>query len=96
VLIILKFINVTVRVDENVKKQNEQILNELGMNISTAVNIFMRAVARQRRIPFEITLAESDPFFSESNLTRLAQSKKQITEGNIIYKTSQELELDDE
>lgn len=95
-LIILKFINVTVRVDENVKKQNEQILNELGMNISTAVNIFMRAVARQRRIPFEITLAESDPFFSESNLTRLAQSKKQITEGNIIYKTSQELELDDE
>ena len=92
----MKFINVTVRVDENVKKQNEQILNELGMNISTAVNIFMRAVARQRRIPFEITLAESDPFFSESNLTRLAQSKKQITEGNIIYKTSQELELDDE
>ena len=92
----MKFINVTVRVDENVKKQSEQILNELGMNISTAFNIFMRTVARERRIPFEITLAETDPFFSESNLSRIAQSKKQITDGKIIYKTAQELELDDE
>ena len=92
----MKVINVTVRVDENVKKQSEQVLHELGLNVSTAVNIFMRTIARERRIPFEITLADSDPFYSESNLTRIAQSKKQITEGNIIYKTTQELELDDE
>ena len=92
----MKFINVTVRVDENIKKQSEQILNELGMNISTAFNIFMRTVARERRIPFEITLAEPDPFFSKSNLARLAQSQKQISEGNIIYKTAEELGLDDE
>ena len=82
--------------DENIKKQSEQVLNELGMNISTAVNVFMRTIARERRIPFEITLAEPDPFFSESNLARIAQSKKQITEGNIIYKTAEELGLDDE
>ena len=92
----MEFINVTVRIDANVKKQSEQVLNEIGMNISTAFNIFMRKVARERRIPFELNLAEVDPFFNEANLTRLALSKKQITEGNIIYKTAEELELDDE
>ena len=95
-LIILEFINVTVRVESNVKKQGEQILNELGLNMTSAFNIFLRTVVRERKIPFELSLAEVDPFFNESNLTRLALSKKQITEGNIIYKTAEELELDDE
>ena len=44
----------------------------------------------------ELTLIETDPFYSEANMTRLAMSKKQITEGNIIYKTALELGLDDE
>jgi hypothetical protein len=50
----------------------------------------------EKRIPFELNLAEFDPFFGESNLARLDQSKKQIAEGNIIYKTADELGLDDE
>ena len=89
-------INVTVRMDETVKKQSEQVLNELGLTVSAAVNVFMRAVARQKRIPFELALCEIDPFFSDANQIRLALSKKQITEGSVIYKTAQELGLDDE
>lgn len=38
----------------------------------------------------------SDPFFSETNLARLEKSKRQIAEGNIIYKTDRELGLDDD
>jgi DNA-damage-inducible protein J len=96
VLIILEFINVTVRVESNVKKQGEQILNELGLNMTSAFNIFLRTVVRERKIPLELSLAEVDPVFNEANLTRLALSKKQIAEGNIIYKTADELGLDDE
>jgi len=92
----LGIINVTVRMEENVKKESEQVLNELGLTMSAAVNIFMRTIARQKRIPFELTLVETDPFFSETNMARIALSKKQINEGNVIFKTAQELGLDNE
>jgi DNA-damage-inducible protein J len=92
----LKVINVTVRMDETIKNQSEQVFNELGLTMSAAFNVFARAVARQRRIPFELTLSETNPFFSEENQARLALSKKQIAAGEVIYKTEQDLGLDDE
>ncbi|GHV42883.1 hypothetical protein FACS189490_12670 [Clostridia bacterium] len=51
-------------------------------------------IARQKKIPYKLTTAEADPFFSETNQARLAHSKVQIAEGKIIYKTPQELGLD--
>ena len=44
----------SVRMDEDLKKQFDMLCNEFGMNTSTAINIFARAVVYQRRIPFEI------------------------------------------
>ena len=92
----LNAVNVTIRMDENVKKQSEQVLHELGLNMTTAINVYMRAIARQRKIPFELSLSELDPFFSETNQARLALSKKQIADGRIIYKTEEDLNFDDE
>ena len=45
----------SVRMDESLKKQFDILCSEFGMNASTAINIFARAVVYQRRIPFEIT-----------------------------------------
>ena len=92
----LRAVNVTIRMDENVKKQSEQVLRELGINMSTAVNVYMRAIAKQGKIPFELSLAGVDPFFSDENQARLDLSKRQIANGQIIYKTSQDLNLEDE
>lgn len=50
----------SVRMDEVLKKQFDGLCQEFGMNASTAINIFARAVVRQRRIPFEISSPESD------------------------------------
>ena len=47
----------SVRMDENLKKQFDVLCQEFGMNTSTAINIFARAVVRERRIPFTITSA---------------------------------------
>lgn len=49
----------SVRMDENLKKQFDTLCSEFGMNASTAINIFARAVVYQRRIPFEITAPET-------------------------------------
>ena len=49
----------SVRMDETLKKQIDNLCSEFGMNATTAFNVFARAVVRERKIPFEIQ-ASSD------------------------------------
>ena len=48
--------NISIRMDSELKVQAEKLFAELGMNISTAFNIFVRQSIREGGIPFEITL----------------------------------------
>lgn len=50
----------SVRMDENLKKQFDLLCSDFGMNASTAINIFARAVVRERKIPFEIIASEPE------------------------------------
>ncbi len=77
------------RIDENTKKQLEEICNELGITMSTAFNMFVKKVIREKRIPFEVSI---DPFYSEANITAINESIKQLKEGKVITKTIDELE----
>ena len=72
----------SVRMDEQVKKQFDEFCNEVGLNASVAVNIFAKAVLRERRIPFEISVESADPFYSETNIKRLKKSIAQLETGN--------------
>ena len=49
-------INVSIRMDSDLKAQADALFGELGMNMSTAFNIFVRQAVREGRIPFEISL----------------------------------------
>ena len=48
--------NVSIRMDADLKSQADALFGELGMNMSTAFNIFVRQAVREGRIPFEISL----------------------------------------
>ncbi len=48
--------NLNIRTDKNVKAAAEKLFDELGLNMTTAVNIFLRQSVRENRIPFELTL----------------------------------------
>lgn len=50
-------VNLSIRMDKGLKEQAESLFAELGMNMTTAMNVFVRQSVRQGRIPFEITLA---------------------------------------
>jgi len=63
-------INVTIRLDKEIKEKAEELFGEFGMNLSTAFNVFARQAVRQGKIPFEIY----DPFYSERNQARLNRS----------------------
>ena len=60
--------NVTIRMDEGLKKQSEALFDEMGLNMTTAITLFIKTAVRENRIPFEIRV---DPFFSEKNRARL-------------------------
>ena len=52
----MKNVNVTLRVDEDLKKQADLLFNELGLNLSSAFNIFLRQSVREQKIPFQISM----------------------------------------
>jgi DNA-damage-inducible protein J len=51
-----KTTNLSIRMDKALKEQAENLFSELGMNMTTALNIFVRQSVRQGKIPFEISL----------------------------------------
>lgn len=58
--------NINVRIDSELKEQAESILNQLGIPVSSAVNIFLKQVVMQRGIPFELKLHTAKPIGIES------------------------------
>jgi len=51
----MKNVNVTLRVDEDLKKQADDLFSELGLNLTTAFNIFLRQSVREQQIPFRVS-----------------------------------------
>jgi DNA-damage-inducible protein J len=88
VLEVAKTINVTIRLDREIKEQAERMFNDFGMNLSTAFNIFARQSLRQGKIPFEIY----DPFYSEKNQARLAKSIADAEAGRVTVHELVEVE----
>ena len=50
----------SVRMDETLKRQFDTLCSDFGMTASTAINVFARAVVRERKIPFEIVSPEPE------------------------------------
>lgn len=84
---------ITARVDARDKIDFDAFCSDVGINTSTAINMFVKAVLRENRIPFEIA-QNPDPFFSKSNMAYVKKSVQELRAGK---GTSHELiEVDDE
>jgi len=64
---------VTVRIDSDMKSQFDELCEQFGMSVNTAFNIFVNAVVRSRKIPFEIKAAKKE---SPSELDLFMQQRK--------------------
>lgn len=73
---------VNFRIDEDVKKNMEEVCSKMGLTMTAALNIFIRKVTMEKRIPFEIT-AEADPFYSENNICYLEKKMSDYKEGRL-------------
>jgi DNA-damage-inducible protein J len=61
-------VQVNFRVEEEVKRRAELACKNMGMNMSTAINIFLVKLGNEQRIPFEVS---ADPFYSAENMAEL-------------------------
>ena len=68
-------INVTIRIDEDLKEEADQLFDDLGMSFTTAINVFVKQSLREGRIPFEITKTPRTAGFDHS-LVSLADSQR--------------------
>lgn len=54
----------SVRMDRDLKKKFDELCEEFGMSVATAINIFARTVVREGRIPFEVSSFKSQPLMA--------------------------------
>lgn len=83
---------VNFRIDDDVKADAEKALKEMGLTMSTAINMFLVKVGREKRIPFEIN---ADPFYSSENLAELERRVKSIKNGTSTLKEHDLIEVDE-
>lgn len=75
---------ISLRVDDDVKRDAERTLEDIGLNMSTAINIFLKTVVRENRIPFALT---ADTFYEESNIRYLEKKYKEFKSGKLKFES---------
>ncbi len=75
-------VQVNFRVDEEVKRRAELACKNMGMNMSTAINIFLVKMGNEQRIPFEVSV---DPFYSAENMAELERRVSDAKAGRNMH-----------
>ena len=80
------------RIDEDVKKDAEIVLNDLGLTMSAAITVFLKKVGREHRIPFDLT---ADPFYSAENVNYLKGIMNDVRAGKALFSEHELAEADE-
>lgn len=64
--------NISIRMDTDLKAKADALFGELGMNMTTAFNIFVRQSLREGRIPFDISLNQPN----EETVTAMLEAER--------------------
>lgn len=73
---------ISLRVNDDVKRNAEQVCADIGLSVSAAINIFLKKLGRERRMPFDLSV---DPFYSESNMLYLEQKIAEYKAGKLNF-----------
>jgi DNA-damage-inducible protein J len=80
---------ITVRVDDATKEQAEQMLVDMGLNMTTYIASSLKALVREKKIPFAMVTQEylTDQFI----LAKLAEAEKEAADPNTQWLTHDEV-----
>ena len=80
---------ISIRVDQALKQNFDILCEDFGISTTAALNIFIKTVVRERRIPFELS---ADPFYSESNVRYLENVMQDVKTGKAHFSEHELLE----
>ena len=83
----------SVRMESDVKNELDKICAQLGLNTSVAINIFARTVIREKRIPFEISLATGETAGANAFQALRKQAKANGVQGMSLSEINSEIDL---
>ena len=72
---------ISAKIDSNDKSLFEKICNSMGINISSAINAFVKATIRENGMPFALKASEDPYIYSEENMNYLRESIAQLENG---------------
>ena len=70
-----------IRVDSDLRKEADELFALAGLDMSSAVRLFLRQSVIRRRLPFEVLSENPDPFWSEANQRVLKESIESLERG---------------
>ena len=80
--------NLNIRTDKEIKEQADQIFAELGMNMTTAINIFLRTIIREHGIPFALKLDVPN----DTTITAIEEGRRIASDSSVKgYSTIEDL-----
>lgn len=78
------------RVDSKMKQEAEKLFNSLGLDVTTAIRLFLKQSINQQKIPFEIVPPQSN--FTDETLSAIEEARKISRDPNIkAYSSTKEL-----
>lgn len=72
-----------IRIDENTKKQAVELLEGLGLNLSDAINMFLRQVILRKGIPFDVAYPENTWEFKPEVIEAMEEAKQISRDPNV-------------
>lgn len=88
---VISMAQISLRVDDDVKINAERTFDEIGLSMSSAINIFLKTVVRENRIPFELS---ADPFYDKENIRELERRVNELKSGKSTLKEHDLIEVE--
>ena len=79
----MALVTLTSRVEESDKASFEEFCSAVGITTSAAINMYVKVIVRDRKLPFEVSQENTwdDPFYSRTNQEHLMKAVQQLKEG---------------
>ena len=77
-----------IRLDDNLKERAQAVMQEMGLDLSSAVRLFLAQTVKENGLPFRPT---NEPFFSMANEEALRRSARQLDQDQTVTQTLDEL-----
>ena len=87
-------VNMSIRIDSELKAQAEQVLSQLGMNMTGTINMFLQQIVRDRAVPLSLSLSSEQSLYADllRAKTERAQGVEYLPASRVLSEIEQAIE----